>query len=139
MKRKSNRQRRAEINARRHKRAEKKKVVRQHDPREAVPPEEATAPCNPMLLAPNNSYGLPAFVGRGYYKDEPFKCANCGSMEIWRAAQQKWWYEVAKGNVESRAKLCRKCRRLERERKAEARRVHLEGMERKRAVVKTRA
>ena len=128
---KSNKQRRAEILARRRKRAEKARVVRRHDPREPVPAEEATAPCNPKLLAPYNSYGVPDFVDRGYYVDSAFDCATCGKPELWRAAQQKWWYEVAKGHVESRAKLCRQCRRLERERRAEARRIHLEGIARK--------
>ena len=90
------------------------------------------APCNPELLAAYNSYGQPQFVYRGYYIDIPFECGQCGKQEIWRATQQKWWYEVAKGHVESRAKLCRNCRRVERERKTEARRVHLEGVEKKR-------
>ena len=91
------------------------------------------APCNPALLAPYNSYGQPDFVARGYYVDVAFDCANCGTHQVWRATQQKWWYEVAKGNVESRAKLCRDCRRLERARRVEARRIHLEGLARKRA------
>ena len=50
-----------------------------------------------LAHAPNNSYGVPCFVERGYYQDLPFTCVGCGSKEIWRAAQQKWWYEVAKG------------------------------------------
>lgn len=87
---------------------------------------------NVDALAPNSSYGAPRFVERGYYEDVPFTCSGCGSKEIWRAAQQKWWYEVAKGYVYSSAKLCRKCRQRERVRRAEARRVHLEGMARKR-------
>ncbi len=131
---KSNKQRRAEILARRRKRAEKARAVSRVDPRDPVPPEEATALCNPKLLAPYNSYGVPPFVERGYYVDAEFECATCGKQEIWRAAQQKWWYEVAKGNVESRAKLCRNCRRAERERRVEARRIHLEGLAKKRAV-----
>ena len=68
-------------------------------------------------LAPNNSYGKPEFVERGYYLDRPFTCAGCDSEEIWTAAQQKWWYEVAKGYVYSLAKLCRACRRKKREKK----------------------
>ena len=128
---KSNKQRRAEIDARRLKRARKAMAVSRLDPREPVRPVEATAPCNPELLAPYNSYGAPAFVERGCYVDEPFACVTCAKEEVWRATQQKWWYEVAKGNVESRAKLCNSCRRTERERRAEARRVHLEGVARK--------
>ncbi len=88
---------------------------------------------NEALLAPNNSYGAPDFVMRGYYLDRPFKCANCGKEEVWRAAQQKWWYEVAKGFAYSSAKLCHNCRRREQTRKAEARRVHLDGLARKKA------
>jgi hypothetical protein len=87
---------------------------------------------NVQALAPNNSYGVPDFVKRGYYEDVPFVCKICGSKEIWRAAQQKWWYEVAKGYAYSGAKLCRPCRRRERTRRDEARRVHLEGLARKR-------
>jgi hypothetical protein len=86
---------------------------------------------NAQALAPNNSYGVPDFVARGYYQDVPFICASCGSKEIWRATQQKWWYEVAKGYVYSTAKLCRPCRRREQARRADARRVHLEGLARK--------
>jgi hypothetical protein len=88
---------------------------------------------NVEALAPNNSYGVPRFVERGYYEDLPFTCVGCGSKEIWRAAQQKWWYEVAKGYAYSGAKLCRPCRRSDQVRRAEARCVHLEGVARKRA------
>lgn len=64
---KSNKQRRAEIIDRRRKRAEKAKWVRPRDPRAGLPPVEQTAPCNPSLLAPYNSYGCPDFVRDGYY------------------------------------------------------------------------
>ncbi|HET9404281.1 MAG TPA: zinc-ribbon domain containing protein [Burkholderiales bacterium] len=87
---------------------------------------------NAEALAPYNSYGTPLFVQRGYYEDVRFTCSGCGSREVWRAAQQKWWYEVAKGNVCSGAKLCRACRRREQARRDEARRVHLEGIARRR-------
>jgi hypothetical protein len=80
---------------------------------------------------------VPPFVERGFYVDTPFTCVGCRKDEIWTAHQQKWWYEVAKGNVESGAIRCRACRRIERERKAEARRVHLEGLERKQRLTPT--
>jgi hypothetical protein len=83
------------------------------------------------LLAPNNSYSIPDFVRRGYYVDQPFRCVDCVKEEVWTAAQQSWWYEVAKGDVFTRALRCRNCRRKERARKVEARRVHLEGIARK--------
>jgi len=87
---------------------------------------------NTSALAPSNSYGVPDFVRRGYYENVPFVCQGCGSNEIWRAAQQKWWYEVMKGYADSTAKRCRACRRRERARRDEARRTHLEGLARKR-------
>jgi hypothetical protein len=87
-----------------------------------------TAPCRPERLAPYNSYGVPRFVERGYYADIPFLCRDCGKAEIWTAAQQQWWYEVAKGHVESCAIRCRACRQNEQKRKKNARRRHLEGL-----------
>ena len=88
---------------------------------------------NVSELAPYNSYGVPTFLQRGYYEDVPFTCKGCGVAQLWTAWQQKWWYEVAKGYVDSTAKLCRACRRREQARRAEAKRVHLEGLKRKRA------
>ncbi len=92
---------------------------------------EGEAPVNESLLAPDNSYSIPDFVERGYYEDKPFTCKDCGTAEIWRSTQQKWWYEVAKGSVWTTAVRCRNCRRKERERVREARRVHLEGVARR--------
>jgi hypothetical protein len=99
----------------------------------AVSAAEGSVRVNVAALAPNNSYGVPRFVERGYYSDQLFKCSICGTDQVWTASQQKWWYEVAKGYVYSTAKLCRPCRRREQARRSEARRVHLEGIKRKRA------
>jgi len=82
-------------------------------------------------LGPNYSVDLPDFAKRGYYLDRPFQCEDCGVQEIWTARQQKWWYETAKGGVWTGANRCRACRRRERERRAAARKVHLEGLARK--------
>jgi len=87
---------------------------------------------NPSLLRPTNSYGIPDFVYRAFYVDMPFQCKDCGKSEIWTASQQKWWYEIAKGDVWTVATRCRPCRRIERERKANSRRIHQEGLARKR-------
>jgi len=104
---KSGKQRRTEIVARRAVR----EAARRAQP--ARPPQRppGTVLVNVALLAPNNSYGTPLFVQRGYYEDQPFRCADCGSDEVWTASQQKWWYEVAKGYAYSTAKRCRRCRR----------------------------
>ena len=129
---KSNKQRRLELALRRRKRERKRAKKAAHDPR-VIPLGADSAPCNAQLLAGYNSYGAPAFVARGYYVDEPFECVDCKTQEVWRATQQKWWFEVAKGDVRTTAKRCRPCRRKERERSAEARRVHLEGFAKKQA------
>ena len=88
-------------------------------------------PVNETLLAPNNSYGAPDFVCRGYYVDRPFRCVDCGKEEVWTGTQQKWWYEVAKGFVYTTAVRCRLCRRKKQEKSDESRRVHMQGLERK--------
>lgn len=128
---KSNKQRRTEILEKRRARASTTPKLSGGELHRKV--TDGTAPCNPESLAPSNSYGTPAFVQRGYYMDVLFKCQDCAKEEIWRATQQKWWYEIARGNVETRATRCNACRRIERERRKEARRVHLEGLERKKA------
>jgi len=126
---KSGKQRRLEIVARRKKLAVKRKAVATAVALKNTPYRMVAV--NEELLAPNNSYGAPAFVRRGYYVDIPFRCADCGKEEVWTGSQQKWWYEVAKGFVYSSAVRCRACRRKERARRDEAKRVHLEGIARK--------
>ncbi|MEF2251072.1 zinc-ribbon domain-containing protein [Ralstonia solanacearum] len=80
-----------------------------------MPPRPCgSAPVDKLLLAPSNSYGEPVFATRGYYVDVHFTCRDCASQEVWTAAQQKWWYEVAKGYVYSTAVRCLACRRQRR-------------------------
>ena len=129
---KSGKQRRAELNAKKNARAansatEQAEAARAALERDAI----GGAPVNREALAAHNSYSEPEFVTRGFYADQPFQCVDCGKAEIWTAHQQKWWYEVAKGDVFTIARRCRVCRRRERERRAQARRVHLEGIARK--------
>lgn len=126
---KSGKQRRAEIAARRQQRAVKRKA--RADAVELKITPYRMIPVNENLLAPNNSYGVPDFVRRGYYIDRAFRCVDCGAEQVWTGTQQKWWYEVAKGFVYSSAVRCRACRRKKRARRDEARRVHLEGLARK--------
>ena len=58
-----------------------------------------------------NTYGaLPL-----YYVDKPFVCRDCGVEEVWSAEQQKWWYETAKGHIDSTAVRCRDCRRKQKQ------------------------
>src|SRR4051812_7048116 len=100
---KSNNQRRKELDARKRARAAKHAAAKLEEPKRIG----QWAPVNQAALRADVSYDTPVFV--------------------WTATQPKWWYEVAKGGVWMTAQRCRACRRRERERKAEARRVHLEG------------
>lgn len=76
-------------------------------------------------------FSMPTLEGK-YYLDYPFTCAGCQSAQVWTGRQQKWWFEEVGGKMEQIAIRCRDCRIKERARKTEARRVHLEGVEKKR-------
>jgi Probable zinc-ribbon domain len=125
---KSGKQKWVEIKAKRKQKAVKIQLLNKQPERRLGP--VLGPPVNESLLAPNNSYGAPDFVYRGYYIDRPFRCVDCGKEEVWTDTQQKWWYEIAKGFVYTSAIRCRLCRRKKRERSDESRRVHLEGLER---------
>jgi hypothetical protein len=71
-----------------------------------------------------------------FYRDKWFKCKDCGKQEVWKAQQQKWWYEQQGGEIETVAIRCRACRRKEGERRERVREAHLEGLAKKRAVKK---
>ena len=124
---KSNKQRRQEIKAQRLRRAERQIQIRRANARPVDRPIGAVE-VTPARLRPTTSYGIPDFVQRGYYQDRPFRCKDCGVEEVWTAAQQQWWYEEAQGDVWTIAVRCRACRQSEQARKAEARRIHLEGL-----------
>jgi hypothetical protein len=126
----SGRERRKQIKLRRVARTARRAELEQAARRRQL--EARGVAVNEAALRPYSSYGAPQFVYRGYYVDTPFRCQACGKEEIWTATQQKWWYEIAKGYVYSIATRCRACRRREQVRRSEARRVHLEGLSRKR-------
>ena len=70
----------------------------------------SAAPANPARLSHVNTYGrLPEF-----YLDQPFTCRRCGKREIWKARDQKWYYEEAKGHINARAVECHDCRAAKR-------------------------
>lgn len=119
---KSNRQRRAEIKAKRLERAGKLKQRLRSGAGSGGMPSRAV-PADHRALSHNNTYGLLP----DYYLDRPFVCRDCGAEEVWTAQQQKWWYEVAKGHIDSRAVRCRACRQRIRSQKA-AQRRHMEAM-----------
>ena len=75
-------------------------------PAEARRAHPSARPANHAKLAHINTYGtLPE-----YYLDRPFACRDCGKEEIWRAADQKWYYEEAKGHIDAFAVRCHDCR-----------------------------
>ncbi len=88
-------------------------------------------PVNRDALALHACARSPEFVKLGFYVDVPFECVECGRAQIWTATQQKWWYEVAHGDVWTIARRCRECRRSERERRESARRDYFDGIARK--------
>jgi hypothetical protein len=94
------------------------------------PPAPDCLPVDASKIRLGNSYSAPP----AYYRSRPFTCKDCGVEEIWTAAQQKWWYEEAGGYFFATAIRCRPCRQQERQRKAEARRIHHEGLVRKHQV-----
>jgi hypothetical protein len=53
-------------------------------------------------------------VPKYFYVDEPRKCIQCGRMFVFRAAEQKYWYETLKFNFSSLPVRCPTCRRLRR-------------------------
>jgi hypothetical protein len=136
---KSNRQRRVEINAQRREennaRREKKRANAELAKANAERRRRLAGKVlvNEARLRPTNSYSTPDFVLREYYEDKPFQCKDCGKGEVWTATQQKWWYEVAQGDVWTTAIRCRACRRKEAARRAAARKVQQEGQARKQA------
>ncbi|MEZ0256530.1 MAG: zinc-ribbon domain containing protein [Chthoniobacter sp.] len=130
---KRSRQQVREIKKERQKKKGVEKVIESTDPMHRA---RGVVSVNVVRLKPGPYSGLcapewPEFVARGYYVDQPFQCTDCGAQEIWTARQQKWWYEIARGGAWTIANRCRPCRRRERERKATARKVHLEGLARK--------
>jgi len=122
---KSGKQRRAELKARRIQRAVRSTI----DCFAPVPVLLMGAvAADPEQLRHNNTYGqFPLF-----YVDRAFSCRDCNQAQLWTAKQQKWWYEVAKGNVYSHAVRCRACRRVAEARVEAARSVAEAGLARKR-------
>lgn len=117
---KSGKQRRAEIKESRLQRIAKRddKV----DPFKGPIPDWAI-PVNPSEVVYHSMFmTLPLF-----YIDKEFVCIECGANEVWTARQQKWWYEIAKGNFETTAVRCRECRDR-RKREKELQKEHMKKM-----------
>jgi hypothetical protein len=48
--------------------------------------------------------------GRLYYRDRPFQCRDCGAESVWKAQEQRFWFETARGSIYADAKRCGPCR-----------------------------
>ena len=108
----SGKQKRAAIMARRQERRALAKIACLRAPAPVPPAPRGSLPVDVSQLAPHNSYGsgLPRLAQHGYYVDQWYACVDCGKHEVWTAEQQKWWYETAKGYIDSIAIRCKPCR-----------------------------
>lgn len=79
--------------------------------------KETRIKVDPSKLNMGNTYSS----APDYYYDIEFSCYDCGKVEVWKAKQQKWWYEDAGGYFFAAAVRCRVCREKQRERKRQAR------------------
>ncbi len=130
---KSGKQRRVEMMARREKRKKTAAILlAQACPMQLYTGLGAT-PVHRDALTSNSCCGLEyhPLVVRGFYLPIPFTCRNCDESQCWKAAQQKWWYEVVGGDIFTTATRCRPCRASERQRKQIARLVSVAGREAK--------
>lgn len=132
---KSGKQRRTELRAARERRQQRRARQEARPLPVAKRFPEAWVPVDAARLKPTNSYGQPDFAWRGFYRDIAFRCIDCGAECVWTAQRQRWWYEVAGGDVYSTARRCAHCRDIERRRKAEARQRSLAGRLRKLATL----
>ncbi len=102
---KSGKQRRLEIKEQRRKKIKALKKIDTTSSIENMQPLYSVVADHSQLDHINTYSPLPNF-----YVDQPFTCQLCNASEIWTAKQQKWWYEIAKGHIDSTAVHCRKCR-----------------------------
>lgn len=88
------------------------KELREAERVKNLPPEQrkthpSAIASDPSKLTHINTYGaLPE-----YYIDRPFSCRKCGKNEIWKAKDQKWYYEEARGHIDAKAVECHDCRK----------------------------
>ena len=123
---KSNKQRRQEIVEKRRKRAEKAVKAAAAEVRQSLDPQFRSKKAVSANHAKLTHFYLSGYWPE-YYLDKRFHCIDCGSLELWTARQQKWWYEEAKGDMHSRAVRCLHCRKHLQALK-EAQRRHMEAV-----------
>jgi hypothetical protein len=56
-----------------------------------------------------------SYSPKAWYRGEQFKCKGCGVNEVWTVESQRWWFEIAKGQIRAvalkkgEAQLHREC------------------------------
>lgn len=75
-----------------------------------IPP--GTVRAHPSRHRP--TYGMPVF----YYQDHEKVCVQCRQHFVFRAKEQRYWYEVLQFTLDSVAIRCVRCRKQRRSRKA---------------------
>ena len=84
--------------------AEAKRIAALHPEIQRTHPRAVKADAS-KLAHVNTCGSLPE-----YDIDLPFTCRDCAKEEIWRAEDQKWYYEEAKGHIDATAVRCSECR-----------------------------
>jgi Probable zinc-ribbon domain len=85
-------------------------VFRDYDPDYAPPLPKGAVRGNVR----NQSFCRMCHVPRYFYVDRPGTCVQCGGGFVFRAAEQKHWYESLKFHFDSVAVRCLECRRKRR-------------------------
>ncbi|MEO0797075.1 MAG: zinc-ribbon domain containing protein [Verrucomicrobiota bacterium] len=69
------------------------------------------------------SQNFGGLIRQAFYTDLEFDCCDCGVRSIWKASDQRWYFEESenKSNIYGRPKRCRPCRLKEKGRKDDAR------------------
>ena len=53
-----------------------------------------------------------------FLEDKPFTCRDCGRHQVWKAEDQRWYYEETQAPYFMDSIRCRKCRKAEKPNKA---------------------
>ncbi|MES2705624.1 MAG: zinc-ribbon domain containing protein [Verrucomicrobiota bacterium] len=77
-----------------------------------IPPD--AIPVDPDAVKAGYRYRQPV----AFYQDMSFTCRDCGDRDLWRAADQQWYYEIVKASYDHTAVRCLVCRRAHRVGKA---------------------
>jgi hypothetical protein len=92
------------------------KLIEQGWIRDAAEIPDEAIPVDPDLVNFGGSYQRPIF-----YSDRTFTCEDCDTYCVWKAEDQRWYFETSRAPFYVTAKRCLDCRRKERRRKHQTR------------------